>query len=120
MYRKEKTMAKYVGQGTMVPGAIEEDRMDSQWKSWSIGCDVHLNTVFVAVLVPNYEAGTIHRSVVKYETDYQSLQPMRQWLCGLKKNMARRNVSLSLPPPAIVRWSMPYRTPFDRLFSLRS
>ncbi len=53
MYRKENTMAKYLGQGTMVPGTIEEDRVDSQWKTWSIGCDVHLKTVFVAVLVPN-------------------------------------------------------------------
>lgn len=101
-------MAKYLGQGTMVPGAIEEDRVDSRWKSWSIGCDVHLKTVFVAVLIPDYSEGTIQRSVVKYETDYQSLQALKTWLCTLKKNMARRSSLLNRPPPIIARWCMPY------------
>ena len=41
-------MAKYLGQGTMIPGAIEEDMVESQWKTWSIGCDVHLKTVCVS------------------------------------------------------------------------
>lgn len=104
-------MAKYLGQGTMVPGVIEEDQVDSRWKSWSIGCDVHLKTVFVAVLIPNYEAGTLHRSVVKYETDYESLQTMKTWLCALKKNMVRRSLSLNRPPPTTVQWCMPYRGP---------
>ena len=113
-------MAKYLGQGTMVPGKIEEDQVDSQWKSWSIGCDVHLKTVFVAVLVPNYDEGTIHRSVVTYETDYQSLQAMKTWLCALKKNMARRSVSLNRPPPPIARWCMRYKGPSAPLLSIRS
>jgi hypothetical protein len=85
-------MAKYLGQGTMIPGTIEEDVVDSQWKTWSIGCDVHLKTVFVAVLVPDYVRGQIERFVVKYETDYQSLQAMKTWLLDFKKNMARRSV----------------------------
>ena len=112
-------MAKYLGQGTMVPGVIEEDQVDSRWKSWSIGCDVHLKTVFVAVLIPNYEEGTLHRSVVKYETDYQSLQTMKTWLCELKKNMARRSLSLNRPPPTTVRWCMPYRRLSGPLLSTR-
>lgn len=85
-------MGKYLGQGTMVPGVIEEERVDSQWKPWSIGCDVHLKTVFVAVLVPDYAEGTIHRSVVKYATDYQSLQTMKAWLLDFKKNTARQSL----------------------------
>jgi hypothetical protein len=85
-------MAKYLGQGTMMPGIIEEEQVDSQWKTWSIGCDVHLRTVFVAVLVPDYVQGQIHRFVVKYETDYQSLQAMKTWLLGFKKSMARRSL----------------------------
>jgi hypothetical protein len=107
LYNKENAMAKYLGQGTMVPGTIEEDQMKSQWKSWSIGCDVHLKTVFVAVLVPDYAEGTIDRSVVKYETDYRSLQAMKTWLCELKKNMGRRSLSLNRPPPIIARWCRP-------------
>jgi hypothetical protein len=102
----ENAMAKYLGQGTMAPGVIEEERVDSQWKPWSIGCDVHLRTVFVAVLVPNYAEGTIHRSVVKYATDYQSLQTMKAWLLEFKKNMARRSLSLNRPPPTIDRSCM--------------
>ena len=82
-------MAKYSGHGSMIPGAIEHDRVESQWKSWSIGCDVHLRTVFVAVLVPDYVQGQIQRFVVKYDTDYQSLQAMKTWLLDVKKNMAR-------------------------------
>lgn len=113
-------MAKYLGQGTMVPGVIEEDQVDRRWKSWSIGCDVHLKTVFVAVLIPNYDEGTLHRSVVKHETDYASLQTMKTWLLELKKNMARRSLSLSRPPPPIVRWCRLYRGPSGRLLSIRS
>ncbi len=78
-------MAKYVGQGTMSPGTIEEERVDSQWTTWSIGCDVQVRTVFVAVLVPDYVQGQIHQFAVKYETDYQSLQAMKPWLLDLKK-----------------------------------
>ena len=85
-------MAKYVGQGTMVPGVIEEALVDSQWKPWSIGCDVHLRTVFVAVLVPDYVQGQIQRFVVKYETDHRSLQAMKAWLLEFKKNMAGRSL----------------------------
>ncbi len=77
-------MAKYLGSGTMIPGAIEEQLVDSQWKTWSIGCDVHLKTVFVAVLVPDYAQGLIQRFVVKYATDYQSLQAMKTWLLDFK------------------------------------
>jgi hypothetical protein len=113
-------MAKYLGQGTMVPGEIEEDRIASQWKSWSIGCDVHLKTVFVAVLVPNYDEGPLHRSVVKYAPDYQSLQAMKTWWLELKKNMARRSLSLNRPPPTIARWCRPYRMPSGPLLSIRS
>lgn len=85
-------MAKYLGQGTMIPGMIEEDVVDSRWKTWSIGCDVHLRTVFVAVLIPDYVQGKIQRFVVKYDTDYQSLQEMRAWLLGFKKNMGRQSL----------------------------
>lgn len=85
-------MAKYLGQGTMIPGMIEEDVVDSRWKTWSIGCDVHLRTVFVAVLIPDYVHGKIQRFVVKYDTDYQSLQEMRAWLLGFKKNMGRQSL----------------------------
>lgn len=85
-------MAKYLGRGTMIPGMIEEDVVDSHWKSWSIGCDVHLKTVFVAVLVPNYVKGEIQRFVVKYATDYQSLQAMKVWLLDFKKNMVTRSL----------------------------
>ena len=77
-------MSKYLGQGTMVPGRIEEDLVDSRWKTWSIGCDVHLRTVFAAVLIPDYVKGEIQRFVVKYATDYQSLQAMRNWLLTCK------------------------------------
>jgi transposase len=77
-------MAKYLGHGKMVPAAIEDDMVDSRWKTWSIGCDVHLRTVFVAVLIPDYTRGKIQRFVVKYTTDYQSLQAMRQWLLTFK------------------------------------
>ncbi len=51
----------------MIPGAIEHDRVESQWKSWSISCDVHVRTVFVAVLVPDDVQGRIQRCVVKYD-----------------------------------------------------
>lgn len=85
-------MAKYLGQGSMIPGMIEEDLVDSQWKPWSIGCDVHLRTVFVAVLVPDYVQGQIQRFVVKYETDHRSLQEMKAWLLGFKKNMVIRSL----------------------------
>lgn len=85
-------MAKYLGKGTMIPGTIEEDSVDSRWKTWSIGCDVHLKTVFVAVLVPDYVKGKIQRFVVKYETDYHSLQTMKTWLLGFKKNMATQSL----------------------------
>ncbi|MCP4400022.1 MAG: hypothetical protein GY801_22285 [bacterium] len=50
-------MAKYLGKGRMIPGAIEEDMVDSRWKTWSIGFDVHLKTVFAAVLIPDYSMG---------------------------------------------------------------
>ncbi len=78
-------MSKYLGHGTMIPGRIEQDQMDSQWKTWSIGCDVHLKTVFVAVLVPDYAQGQIQRFSVKYDTDYQSLQTMKTWLLEFKQ-----------------------------------
>ncbi len=100
-------MAKYLGRGTMIPGAIEEDMVDSSWKTWSIGCDVHLKTVFVEVLIPDYVKGNIQRFVVKYETDYQSLQAMRTWLLTCKKNMAAQSVSLSQHQPTIAQLSMP-------------
>ncbi len=77
-------MAKYLGRGTMIPGKIEEDMVDSRWKTWSIGCDVHLKTVFVAVLIPDYTKGEIQRFVVKYETDYRSLQALKTWLLTFK------------------------------------
>lgn len=78
-------MAKYLGQGTMIPGHIEQTQVDSQWKTWSIGCDVHLRTVFVAVLIPDYAQGQIQRFAVKYATDYQSLQTMKHWLLDFKR-----------------------------------
>ncbi len=78
-------MAKYLGHGTMIPGQIEQTQVDSQWKTWSIGCDVHLKTVFVAVLIPDYAQGQIERFAVKYATDYQSLQTMKQWLLDFKR-----------------------------------
>ncbi len=78
-------MSKYLGHGTMIPGSIEQDQMESQWKTWSIGCDVHLKTVFVAVLIPDYAQGQIQRFSVKYETDYQSLQTMKAWLLDFKQ-----------------------------------
>ena len=78
-------MAKYLGHGTMIPGQIEQTQVDSQWKTWSIGCDVHLKTVFVAVLIPDYAQGQIERFAVKYATDYQSLQAMKQWLLDFKR-----------------------------------
>ena len=81
----DETMAKYLGRGKMVPGTIEDDVVDSHWNTWSIGCDVHLKTVFVAVLIPDYSRGKIQRFVVKYDTDYQSLQAMRRWLLTFKQ-----------------------------------
>ena len=85
-------MAKYLGKGKMIPDKIEEDVLDSNWKIWSIGFDVHLKTVFVAVLVPDYQIGKIHRFLAKYETDYKSLQEMKRWLIEFKKNMVRRSL----------------------------
>ncbi len=81
-------MSKYLGKGKMIPGKIEEETLDSSWKIWSIGFDVHLKTVFAAVLVPDYKENKIQRFICKYETDYNSLQEMKKWLLGLKKNMA--------------------------------
>jgi hypothetical protein len=49
--QKGEDLAKYLGKGTMIPGVIEEDMVDSRWKTWSIGFDVHLKTVFAAVLI---------------------------------------------------------------------
>ncbi len=43
----------------MIPGDIEEDVVDSRWKTWSIGCDVHVKTVFAAVLISDYTIGKI-------------------------------------------------------------
>jgi hypothetical protein len=85
-------MSTYLGKGTMIPGTIEKDVVDSRWKTWSIGCDGHLKTVFVAVLIPNYAIGRIERFVVKYETAYRSLQTMKTWLLEFKKNMVRRSL----------------------------
>lgn len=82
-------MAKYLGKGTMIPGIIEEDLVDSRWKTWSIGFDVHLKTVFAAVLIPDYTIGKIQRFVVKYDMEYHSLHTMKTWLLGFKKSMAR-------------------------------
>jgi hypothetical protein len=82
-------MAKYLGKGTMSPGSIEEDMVDSRWKTWSIGFDVHLKTVFAAVLIPDYSIDKIQRFVVKYDMEYHSLQTMKTWLLGFKKSMAR-------------------------------
>ncbi len=101
-------MATYLGRGTMIPGTIEEELMDSRWKTWSIGCDVHVKTVCVAVLIPDDVKGKIQRFVVKYETDYQSLQAMKTWLLAFKKNMVRPSLSLSRRRPIIARLSMPY------------
>jgi hypothetical protein len=69
---------------------------------------VHLKTVFVAVLIPDYVKGNIQRFVVKYETDYQSLQAMKSWLLTFKKNMVTPSLSLSRRRPIIARLSMPY------------
>jgi transposase len=69
----------------MIPGHIEQTQVDSQWKTWSIGCDVHLRTVFVAVLIPDYAQGRIDRFVVKYATDHHSLQAMKRWLLDSKR-----------------------------------
>lgn len=85
-------MAKYVGKGSMIPGAIEEDMVDSRWKTWSIGCDVHVKTVFAAVLIPDDNIGKIQRFVVKYDMEYRSLQKMKTWLLDCKKTMGIRSV----------------------------
>ncbi len=53
-------------------GSIEEDMVDSRWKTWSIGFDVHLKTVFAAVLIPDDSIGKIQRFVVKYDMEYRS------------------------------------------------
>jgi hypothetical protein len=88
-------MSKYLGKGKMLPGKIEEEMLDSSWKVWSIGFDVHLKTVFVAVLIPDYTANTIQKFSCKYMTDYKSIQEMRIWLLDLKKNMEIQNLLLS-------------------------
>jgi hypothetical protein len=85
-------MAKYLGKGSLIPGAIEEDMVDSRWKTWSIGFDVHLKTVFAAVLIPDYSIGKIQRFVVKYEMAYRSLHKMKTWLLDFKKSMGIRNL----------------------------
>jgi hypothetical protein len=85
-------MSKYLGKGKMVPGKIEEEMLDSSFKIWSIGFDVHLKTVFAAVLVPDYKESKIQRFICKFETDYNSLQEMKKWLIGLKKNMVTRSL----------------------------
>jgi len=85
-------MSKYLGQGKMIPGEIEEEILDSSWKIWSIGFDVHLKTVFVAVLVPDYKINKINRFIAKYETDYSSLQDMKKWLLEFKKNTEIQNL----------------------------
>lgn len=85
-------MAKYLGKGSMLPGALEEDVVDSRWKTWSIGFDVHLKTVFAAVLISDYTIGKIQRFVVKYDMNYRSLQEMKTWLLGFKKNMEIRSL----------------------------
>ena len=90
-----KIMSKYLGKGKMLPGKIEEEMLDSSWKVWSIGFDVHLKTVFVAVLIPDYTANTIQKFSGKYMTDYKSIQEMRIWLLDLKKNMEIQNLLLS-------------------------
>jgi len=83
-------MSKYLGKGKMIPGRVEEEILDSSWKIWSIGFDVHLRTVFVAVLVPDYKENKIQKFICKYETDYLSLQEMKKWLLGLKKKYGNR------------------------------
>ena len=85
-----------MGKGKMIPGKIEEEILDSSWKIWSIGFDIHLKTVFVAVLVPDYNIGKIHRFLGKYETDYNSLQEMKRWLLEFKKNMVIQSLLLNL------------------------
>jgi len=85
-------MSKYLGKGKMVPGKIEEEMLDSNWKIWSIGFDIHLKSVFAAVLVPDYKENKIQRFICKYETDYNSLQEMKKWLLGLKKNMVTQSL----------------------------
>ena len=85
-------MAKYLGKGRMLPGMIAEDVVDSRWKTWSIGFDVHLKTVFAAVLIPDYTIGKIQRFVVKYEMNHPSLQDMKTWLLTFKKTMGRRSL----------------------------
>ncbi len=90
------TMSKYLGKGKMIPGKIEEEILDSSWKIWSIGFDIHLKTVFVAVLVPDYKENKIQRYICKYETDYISLQKMKKWLLDFKKNMVIQSLLLNL------------------------
>jgi hypothetical protein len=85
-------MAKYLGKGGMIPGAIEEDMVDSRWKTWSIGFDGHVKTVFVAVLIPDYSLGKIQRFVVKYDMETHSLYKMKTWLLDFKKTMGRRSL----------------------------
>jgi hypothetical protein len=85
-------MAKYLGKGGMIPGAIEEDMVDSRWKTWSIGFDVHLKTVFAAVLIPDYSIGKIQRFVVKDDMETRSLHKMKTWLLDFKKTMGIRSL----------------------------
>ena len=85
-------MATYVGKGSMIPGAIEEDMVDSRWNTWSIGCDVHLKTVCAAVFIPDDSIGKIQRFVVKYDMEYRSLQQLKTWLLDVKKSMGIRSL----------------------------
>lgn len=85
-------MAKYLGKGRMIPGDIEEDVVDSRWKTWSIGFDVHLKTLFAAVLIPDYRIGKIQRFVVKYDIACHSLRKMKTWLLDFKKTMGIRSL----------------------------
>ncbi len=76
----------------MIPGAIEEDMVDSRWNTWSIGWDVHVKTVFAAVFIPDYRLGKIQRFVVKYDMEYRSLHKMKAWLWDCKKPLGIRSV----------------------------
>ncbi len=105
VWQKGARMAKYWGKGAMLPGAIEEDVVDSRWKTWSIGCDVHVKTVCAAVWIPDYSIGKIQRFVVKYEMNHSSLQAMKTWLLDLKKTLGIRSVWLKRPRPIIARLS---------------
>ncbi len=42
-------MATSLGQGRMSSGASAEDMVTIRWKTWSLGCDVHVKTACATV-----------------------------------------------------------------------